>query len=300
MADFVNDVVSLYIAIITIVSIVACGVLLWAMSSMRTSGTSVETTGHAWDENLAEFNNPLPRWWLWLFWITIAFSFVYLALYPGLGSFKGVLGWSQAAQYDEEMKQADATVGPIFQKYAAMPVEQVAGDPAARAIGERLFLNYCASCHGSDARGAKGFPNLADADSLWGNTPEAIKASIADGRTGVMPPLGAAVGNDDNILDVAHYVLSLSQSNHEPARAERGKEKFALCAACHGADGKGNQQLGAPNLTDKVWLYGSGADAIVTAINQGRNNRMPAHKDFLGDAKVHMLAAYVWSLSRNP
>jgi cytochrome c oxidase cbb3-type subunit 3 len=299
MSDFVSGFWSLYVAGITLASIVGCGVLLWMNQVKRKEGAA-ELKGHVWDETLEEYNNPLPRWWMWLFYITIIFSLVYLALYPGLGSFKGMLGWSQAKQYDDEVMQANVTYGPIFAKYTAMPVEKVAEDPKARAIGERLFLNYCASCHGSDARGSRGFPNLADSDWLWGNTPEAIKTSIAEGRNGVMPPLGAAVGSADDVRNLANYVLSLSGSANDSLKAALGKEKYVACVACHGADGKGNQQLGAPNLTDKIWLYGGGVDAIVEAINKGKDNRMPAHKDFLGDAKVHLLTAYVWSLSRNP
>jgi len=297
MADFTSEFWSIYIAILTVVSIAACAWLLWVMSTRRVSGNKVETTGHVWDTDLGELNNPLPRWWMWLFYLTIAFGIAYLVLYPGLGSFAGTLGWTQTKQFDAEVKEADAQYGPIFAKYAGMPVEEVAKDTRARGIGERLFLNYCSTCHGSDARGSRGFPNLTDGDWLWGGSPDAIKESIAKGRTGVMPPLGAAVGTADDVRNLANYVLTLSGSAHDPLRAALGKEKFAACAACHGADGKGNPALGAPNLTDKVWLHGSGVDAIVDAINRGRDNRMPAHEGFLDNAKIHLLGAYVWSLS---
>ncbi len=196
------------------------------------------------------------------------------------------------------MAAANATHGPLFAKYAAMPLDQVALDANARAIGERLFLNYCSQCHGSDARGSKGFPNLTDRDTLWGDTPEAIKATISDGRNGVMPPLAAALGSADDVRNVANYVLSLSGNAHDALKAAQGKEKFAVCAACHGADGKGNRQLGAPDLTDRVSLHGSGLATIVDVITRGRDNRMPAHKEFLGEEKVHLLAAYILGLPK--
>jgi cytochrome c oxidase cbb3-type subunit III len=298
MADFTNEVWSIYIAIITIVSILACAWLLWTMSGRKVSGSGTETTGHTWDETLGEYNNPLPRWWMWMFYITIVFALVYLVLYPGLGSYAGTLGWSQTKQYEEEIAQSNAIHGPLFAKFTAMPLEQMALDPAARSMGERLFLNYCAQCHGSDARGSKGFPDLTDRDTLWGGTPEAIKTSIAEGRNGVMPPLTAALGSANDVGNVAHYVLSLSGATHDASKATLGKEKFTVCAVCHGAEGKGNPQLGAPDLTDRVWLHGSGIDAIVEVITKGRDNRMPAHKDFLGEAKVHLLAGYVLGLSK--
>ena len=255
-----------------------------------------ETTGHTWDETLGEYNNPLPRWWMWMFYITVFFALAYLFLYPGLGSFRGNLAWSSAGQYADEVKKADAEYGPLFAQFLAKDVKTVSADPQAREIGSRLFLTYCAQCHGSDARGSKGFPNLADGDWLYGGTPDAIKTSILAGRNGVMPPMAAAVGSDADVKNVANYVLSLSGAAHDSLAAQQGKEKFGACAACHGADGKGNVAMGAPNLTDKVWLHGGGIDAITEMINKGRNNLMPAHKDFLGEAKVHLLAAYVFGL----
>lgn len=299
MSDFTSEFWSIYIALISVVSIVACGVLLQVMSTRRVKGGSVETTGHTWDEDLGEYNNPLPRWWIWLFWITIVFSLAYLVLYPGLGSYSGSYQWSSRGQYEEEVRQADAQYGALYAKFAGQDIKQVAANPEARAIGQKLFLNYCAQCHASDAGGSKGFPSLSDRDWLWGGDPETIRTTIADGRTGVMPPLGPALG-DEGTKDVAQYVMSLSGLAHDPVRAARGREKFtAICAACHGPEGKGNPQLGAPNLTDKTWLYGSSEATIIQSITKGRSNVMPANKDFLGDAKVHILAAYVYSLS-NP
>lgn len=299
MSDFTSEFWNVYVAAITVVSIIVCAVFLKALSTKRVPGSAVETMGHVWDGDLEEYNNPLPKWWMWLFYITLVFSAIYLALYPGLGSFKGVYGWSSQGQYDAEQQKAAARFGPIFDKYAKMELTQVAADQDAREMGQRLFLNYCAQCHASDGRGSKGFPNLTDGDWLYGGDPQVIKTSILDGRGGMMPALGAALG-EDGTRDTAHYVLSLSGLTHDGVRATRGKEKFdATCAACHGPDGKGNPALGAPNLTDAVWLYGGGESAIVETITKGRNGRMPAHKEFLGDAKVHLLAAYVWGMSNS-
>jgi cytochrome c oxidase cbb3-type subunit III len=301
MADFINDFWSVYIAILVALSIIGCGVLLWSQSKVQVTvpkDGKVETTGHVYD-GLEEFNNPMPRWWMWLFYITIVFAVIYLVLYPGFGSFAGKLGWRSAGQYQEEVKLAEAEVGPMFEKYKATDLKALAADSKANAMGERLFLTYCAQCHGSDARGNKGFPNLADRDWLYGGEPETIKLSILNGRHGQMPPMGAAVGSEKDIESVAHYVLSLSGSAHDSIKASAGREKFGVCAACHGADGKGMTAMGAPNLTDKTWLYGGGVATIMETIRLGRNNVMPAFADFLGEAKVHLLAAYVWGLSNN-
>ena len=300
MSDFVDGFWSLYVAGITLVSIVACALLLTMQHKKRPAGQAVGTTGHEWDGDLAEYNNPLPKWWMWLFWITIVFGLLYLVLYPGLGTFKGVLGWSSTGQYKAEQATADATYGPVFQKYAAMEITAIAADPKARAMGERMFLTYCSQCHGSDARGAKGFPNLADNDWLWGGEPQTILTTILEGRNGMMPPMGAAVGGPAGVKEVANYVLSLSGATHDAKLAEAGKAKFAACAACHGPEAKGNPALGAPNLTDKTWLHGGSLAAISEQIDKGRSNLMPAHKDFLGPERSRIIAAYVWSLSQAP
>ena len=302
MSDFTSDFWAVYIALITVLSIIACAVLLYACSTRgAVKGEQAGTTGHTWDEDLHEWNNPLPRWWMWLFYLTIVFSLVYLALYPGLGTYRGVFGWSSQQQYDDEQQQASLRYGPIFDKYLKQEVAAVAADPEARAIGQRLFLNYCAQCHGSDAGGGKGFPNLRDTDWLYGGDPATIRESIANGRLGSMPPMGAAVGSAEEIKDVANYVRSLSGLTHDTLRLPRGRQKFAaICAACHGADAKGNPQLHAPNLTDKVWLYGGSEATIIETIAKGRAGQMPAHKGFLDDGKIHLLTAYVYSLSREP
>jgi cytochrome c oxidase cbb3-type subunit III len=239
----------------------------------------------------------LPNWWRWLFYITIVFGLAYLVVYPGLGSFPGIFKWTSTGQYQTEQARAAERYGPLFGKYAAMEIPAVAADPQAREIGQRLFLNYCAQCHASDARGSRGYPNLADDDWLWGGDPATVKASIVNGRNGLMPPFGPILG-EDGVRDAAHYVLSLSGLTHDGLRAARGKELYAAnCAACHGSEGKGNPALGAPNLTDRTWLYGGGETSIAETIRKGRNNQMPAWGEFLGDAKAHVLAAYVWGLS---
>lgn len=304
MSDFTSGFWSLFITVISVLGILGCGVLLYAQSVHRlkpgeTVGGPVGTTGHVWDEDLSELNTPMPRWWMWLFYITIVFSLAYVYLYPGLGSYAGSLGWKATGQYDEEVKKADADYGPLFAQFQQQDLKAVAANPQAKAIGERLFLTYCAQCHGSDAHGNKGFPNLTDNDWIHGGTPEIIKATIMGGRHGQMPPMGAAVGNEQDVDNVANYVLSLSGSTHDAVKAAAGKEKFGVCAACHGPEAKGTQALGAPNLTDKIWLHGGSLPTITETINKGRNNVMPAFGEFLGEAKVHILASYVWSLS-NP
>lgn len=297
MNQFTSGFWSVYIAVISLVSIIACAVFL-KMQSVRKS-VEPDTTGHVWDENLQEYNNPMPRWWAWMFYLTVLFSLGYLVFYPGLGDYAGTLDWTQVSQLEEENKAANAQYGPIYDKYAAQPVETVAKSSEALQIGQKLFLNYCAQCHASDAGGGRDFPNLTDKDWLWGGAPEAIKASIADGRRSVMPPFGSVLGGEGT-RDVANYVLLLSGSANDAGRAARGKEKFGqVCAVCHSADGKGNQQLGAPNLTDKVWLHGSGEAAIIAQVTKGRSSQMPAHKDLLSPAKIHLLTAYVYSLSQS-
>ena len=297
MSEFTSGFWDLYIAIITVVSIVACGVFL-RMQSVRPKG-SVETTGHTWDEDLAEYNNPLPRWWSWLFYITIVFSLGYLVLYPGLGSWRGTLGWTQVGQLKDETRAAEEQFGPLYAKYAATDVEALAKNGEALAVGQRLFLNNCAQCHASDGAGSRGFPNLTDMDWLWGGTPEAIKTSITEGRLGTMPSWRAALG-EERIKNVAHYVRSLSGLTHDSIRAAQGAPDFAAnCSACHGPQGKGNPLMGAPDLTDKVWLHGGSEEAVIQTITTGRSDQMPAHKEKLSTAQIHLLTAYVYSLSRS-
>ncbi|MBF5006515.1 cytochrome-c oxidase, cbb3-type subunit III [Diaphorobacter caeni] len=297
MSDFTSNFWSIYVAGITVVGILACLLLLIFTAKKKVVSASDNTTGHVWDEDLTEMNNPLPRWWMWLFVITIVFGLGYLAAYPGLGAFSGKLGWSQKGEYEAEVQKTNEQWAPQYARFGSMSIEQMAGDKSAMAIGDRLFMNNCAQCHGSDARGSKGFPNLADGDWLHGGAPDQIYKTIHDGRMGVMAPMAAAVGGSDDVRNLAHYVLSLSGSPNDSIKAALGKPKFAACAACHGMDGKGNQALGAPNLTDDVWLHGYGEDAIVAMITKGKMNEMPAQKDKLTEDQVKVLAAYVWGLS---
>lgn len=298
MSDFVSSFWSWYVAVLALVAILACVALLRSQRAKPAAGAP-QLHGHTWDEDLAEYNNPLPRWWMWLFYLTIVFALVYLVLYPGLGSFAGAYGWTSRGEHQAETQQAESQYGPIFNKFAQQDLAVLADSPEARAIGQRLFLVYCSQCHGSDAGGGFGFPDLRDKDWLYGGDPETIKASIMNGRGGVMPPLGAALG-EAGVKEVANYVLSLSGATHDAALAAKGKEKFTVCAACHGPDGKGNQAIGAPNLTDNIWLFGGSQKTLMETITQGRVSQMPAHKDLLGEAKVHLLAAYVYSLSLEP
>ena len=297
MSDFTSDFWSIYIAGITVVSILACLLLLWFSGKARAMTADDNTTGHVWDGDLREMNNPLPRWWAWLFVITIVFALAYLALYPGLGSYAGKLGWTQVGAFQAEIAAGERETAPLYAKFAAMTPEDIARDPQAQAIGERLFMNNCSQCHGSDARGAKGIPNLTDGDWLYGGTPDKIKETLVMGRAGNMPPMGAAVGTGEDVKNLTNYVLSLSKSPNDSVRAALGKEKFMACAACHGMDGKGNQALGAPNLTDDVWLHGFGESAITAMINGGKVNQMPAQADRLNANQIQVLASYVWGLS---
>jgi len=296
MSDFVSEFWNMYVVIIVSVSILACAWLLWSQS--KASFTQGKTMGHVWDETLEEYNNALPKWWSWLFYITVIFAIVYLTLFPGLGKFPGVLGWTSTGQHAAEVKKAEEVTKPLFDKYLKMDLKAVAADKQAMEMGKRLFMTYCMQCHGADARGSKGFPNLTDNDWLYGGEPEKIEETILNGRQGVMPPhaqLGA-----DTIKDLANFVRSLSGLPNDSVRAAKGKETFtsAGCVGCHGMDAKGTQAVGAPNLTDKTWLYGSSEATITETITNGRQNKMPAWKDFLGEGKVHLLAAYVLSLSQ--
>ena len=299
MSDFFSGGWSVAITIVTVISLIACLALLIIAARRRVvAGVTDNTTGHVWDEDLRELNNPLPRWWMGLFVITIVFSFAYLALYPGLGSFAGTWQWTSSGQYEDEQARARAEIAPLYARFAAMDEKQLAADTQAMGIGERLFINNCAACHGSDARGSKGFPNLTDRDWLWGGSFDDIRKTITEGRTGAMPPMADAIGGSANVRNVAQYVLSLSGSPHDSVAAQLGRSSFSACAACHGVDGKGNIALGAPNLTDKVWLHGWGEEAVATMINGGKTNMMPAHASRLTPEQVRVLAAYVWRLSQ--
>ena len=289
---------SLYIVLLTLANIAAALWLIrWTAKPRQGEPASTETTGHVWDGDLTEYNKPMPRWWLYLFYLSIVFALIYLALYPGLGNFRGLLGWSQVNAYESQMATAAQTYGPQFQAYAATDLVALGRNPEAMDTASRLFANTCAGCHGSDAHGGPGFPNLTDADWLYGGAPETIRESILKGRSGMMPPFGPILG-EDGIAEVTQYVLSLSGRPSDPVKAAAGQQRFATtCAACHGADGKGTPALGAPNLTDRIWLYGGSADTIAQTVRGGRQGRMPAHEVILGSDRAHLLAAYVYQLS---
>ncbi len=300
---------SLFIVVFTILNIFACGWLMWWTARDRsapqaqpaaTEDGAREKTGHVWDGDLEEYNNPLPRWWLGLFIITILFALAYLIVFPGLGNFGGVRGWSHVEQYDRQVAVAREKLEARLAFVKDQSLEQLAKDSAAMATAKNLFGANCSTCHGSDARGAKGFPNLTDNDWLYGGDAESIYASIANGRHGIMPALGSAL-DPTGVNEVASYVVSLSGGKAPEDWVSAGKQRFEmLCAACHGLDGRGNTALGAPNLTDDVWLHGRDFDSIRATIMNGRDNQMPAHLELLGEAKVKLLAAYVLSLSATP
>ncbi|MDM8561085.1 cytochrome-c oxidase, cbb3-type subunit III [Candidatus Parabeggiatoa sp. HSG14] len=289
-----------FITISTVLGILACFALIILLNrgSAKPDG-EVKTMGHVWDGTLEEYNNPLPKWWLNLFYITLVFSIVYLILYPGLGSFKGVLGWSEVAEYEAEMAAADKQYGPLFEKYKNQPIVVLAKDSAATQLGRSLYMTYCTTCHGSDARGIPGFPNLRDKDWLYGGSPEAIEMTISKGRGGMMPNAVAnGLKTEADINSVTQYLLGLSGSQHDSAAAIEGEKHFKrICFVCHGMGGTGMQALGAPNLTDNIWLYGGSEAKIRETLTLGRKGKMPAHGEFLGEAKVHLLATYIYSLS---
>ncbi|MCP9337867.1 cytochrome-c oxidase, cbb3-type subunit III [Stutzerimonas xanthomarina] len=298
-----------YIALLTLGTIVALFWLIFATRKGESAGTTDKTMGHSFD-GIEEYDNPLPRWWFMLFIGTLVFGIFYLVLYPGLGNWKGVMpgyddGWTQDKQWQREVDQADAKFGPIFAKYSAMSVAQVAQDERALKIGGRLFANYCSVCHGSDAKGAVGFPNLADSEWRWGGDAETIKTSILHGRVAAMPAWGQVIG-EAGVKNVAAYVrndlagLPLPEGT-EADTAAGGQVYAQTCSVCHGASGEGMPAMGAPKLTSSAgWIYGSSLPQLQQTIRHGRNGQMPAQEQYLGNDKVHLLAAYVYSLSQQP
>ncbi len=286
-----------FVIILTLVNILACWWLLYWTKGISNQDDGKTTTGHEWD-GLTELNNPLPRWWLHLFNITIVLGIVYLVLYPGLGNMAGVLGWTQLKQYDAELVTAEATEQAVFGRFSDMDPQALMADSEVGEIGRRLFANNCAMCHGSDARGAPGFPNLTDDDWLYGGSFDQILTSISNGRVGAMPAWGAALGGDDGVNEVVAYVQQLSGQDVDSELATAGKARFNMfCIACHGVDGKGNQALGAPNLSNGIWLYGGSANTLAETVSKGRAGKMPAHKSFINEQRRRVLAAYVKGLS---
>jgi len=291
---------SLWIVILTIANILACVWLLRWTSKPRAADEKIgggADTGHVWDKDLREYNNPLPKWWLWLFYGTVAFGLLYLALYPGLGNFGGSKGWSQAKQYEEERAAVEAKANELLAPLAALPVAELVNNEQAMSTAHNLFQQNCAQCHGSDGGGAKGFPNLANADWQWGSDADSVVATIAGGRIAAMPPWGEVLG-PQGVDEVVAFVQSLSGQQADATLAVAGQARFqTVCAACHGVDGKGNPLLGAPNLTDDVWLYGGDAATIKQTVVAGRMGQMPAWNEKLGEQRVKLLAAYVTKLA---
>ena len=300
MADFTSSIWSWFVAGATVLSIIYLFWMVFKLSEGKKpvdKDGKVETMGHVWDDNLEEYNNPLPRWWLYLFIGTLVWGCGYLLFYPGLGAYAGVAKWSSKGQYEREMQKADEKYSPIFEKFHNTDMKQLVSNDEAMQIGERLYASYCTQCHGSDARGARGFPNLRDADWQWGGEPENIYQTIVNGRQAGMPAWGDILSREE-IFSVTSYVEQMSGRTVDATQAALGKQIYDTnCAVCHGPEGKGNPMFGAPNLTDDIWLYGGSQKKIIESLMVGRNGIMPAHKEFLGEAKIHILSAYIYSLS---
>ena len=283
-----------WIILLTGFTIVATVWLLF--SSRYSAGEGGKTTGHVYD-GIEEYDNPLPAWWLWMFVLSVIFGIGYLVFYPGMGNFAGALGWTQLTQYQAEVDKANQKYGPVYEKYAAMSIEDVAKDEQAMRMAGRLFSDNCAQCHGSDAKGGMNFPNLTDGDWIWGGEPDQILTSLVDGRQAAMPAWEQIL-KEQGVHETAEYVLQLSGQNADAEMAAAGEKHYnTYCMACHGPEGKGNTMMGAPNLTDDIWLYGGSRMRIRETLVKGRNGQMPAQKDLLYPEKIHLLAAYVYSLS---
>lgn len=289
---------SWYVIALVALNIVGCVWLLWFTGKRRAGDPAPEQTSHYWDGDLTEYNKPMPRWWIILFYLTIVFGLGYLLYYPGLGAWRGTGEWSSQREHDAQRAENEARLAAALAPFADKPVEALAQDPAARKLGQSLFANHCAACHGADARGARGFPDLTDAVWHWGGTPDDILTTVRDGRQAMMPPLSSAFANDAEIDEVVAYVRSLSGQKVDAALAEKGASRFAVCSACHGPEGKGNVVMGAPDLTDGYWLYGGDAAAVRASITGGRNGQMPAHGDLLGPARTRLVAAWVYARSQ--
>jgi len=286
-----------WIIVLTVGNIIAAVWLLWITSRTSPGEQASDTTGHVWDGDLQEYNNPLPRWWLWLFYLTVVFSIIYLVLYPGLGNFQGVLGWSQTGQYQEEVARIESRQQEFFARFDDMELAALAQDRDAMAAAANIFGNRCAQCHGSDGRGAPGFPNLTDGAWLWGGDEAAILTSIREGRVGLMPPMGDVVGGERGVAQMVEYVRSLAGLDHDAGLAAAAEPLWPVCGACHGMDGSGMTALGAPNLTDDNWLYSPDRRSIAQTITNGRQNEMPAQLPILGEQQSRLVAAYVLRLS---
>jgi len=291
---------SAWISLLTAISIAGITWILFANRTTKGSGPD-QTTGHVYD-GIEEYDNPLPAWWFQLYVISILFSIGYLIAYPGMGNYKGLLNWTQVGQWQQRVDAAEKKYSALFAQYRDLPVIELASNKKALKMGQRMFANNCSQCHGGDARGTAGFPDLADSEWLYGGSPEQIKASITRGRNGMMPGWLAPL-TEVGVSEVSQYVYSLSATSEAletldaPAVAA-GKGKFAMfCSACHGGDASGNVMLGAPDLSNDIWLYGGTLEHIAQSISGGRSGKMPAHGEVLSEDKIHLLSAYVYSLS---
>ena len=299
MSDFTSEFWSWFIIIPSVLGLLYCVILLMRTNTVKEQKDGkVETMGHIWDEDLEELNNPLPRWWLMMFYITIVFGAVYLVLYPGLGSFAGILNWSSVDRYEQEVKETETLVAPLYAEYLATPVDDLKNNVSAMSTAKRLFANNCAICHGADAAGYTGFPNLTDHDWLYGGDEETVKATILNGCRAAMPAWGAGLGQK-GVSEVSEYVYSLTRESVNKHYLPAGKQRYmAMCVACHGPEGKGNMAMGAPNLADNIWLYGGSLRAIAESVDKGRAGNMPAFGNQLTVSQIHLLTAYLSSLQK--
>ncbi len=289
---------SIFIIALIVLNIVGCVWLIWWTARRRPGDPGPTDTSHVWDGDLTEYNKPMPRWWINLFYITIVFTIGYLAWYPGFGAFAGYSKWTSAKEHDADKATEDRKLAATFAPYANKPIDVIAQDPNALKLGKSIFSNTCATCHGSSAQGATGYPNLTDNIWHWGGSPDQILETVMNGRQAAMPAWESALGGPQGVAEVAVYLQSLRGGKVDTALANAGKNKFdAICVSCHGPDAKGNPAMGAPNLTDDYWLYGDSTAAVEASIAKGRNGQMPAHLPILGETRVRLVAAYVWSLS---
>ncbi len=298
---------SWYVIVLAAFNLLGCVWLLWWTSKRRPGDPKPEETSHYWDEDITEYNKPMPRWWIQGFLLTIVFSFGYLFWYGGWGTYAGASGWSSQAEHDRDKQAWDATLGETFRPYDGKPIDQLAADPVALNLGRSIFANTCATCHGSSAQGAIGYPNLSDDIWHWGGSPERVLETVLDGREGVMPGWGkvlTGMGGEhavDYVIAYVHVLATPGQSMQNDFMAAQGKKLYdGVCVACHGVEGKGNQAVGAPDLTDSYWMYGGSKESLRQTIVSGRHGVMPAHRALLGETRSRLAAAYVWSLSNPP